>query len=138
MRRFVCRLGLAAGAGVAGWFGAPAAHAQLVPDGVTDPPLVAVPPADTLVGVRLHARRIGVSTYTQQSEAYGHWHLGRRHTLLYRARTDWVLDSRGRPPFVREDYRADMLHLIGLGRHWQVGQQAIYDYSHANHIRTVT
>ncbi|GAB3827327.1 TonB-dependent receptor [Hymenobacter jeollabukensis] len=138
MRRFVCRLGLAAGVGGASLAAAPAARAQLVPDGVTDPTLVTMTPPDTLVGVRLHARRIGVSTYTQQSEAYGRWHLGKRQTLLYRARTDWVLDSRGRPPFVREDYRADALHLIGLGRHWQVGQQVVYDYSHANHIRTVT
>ncbi|GAB2946341.1 hypothetical protein GCM10027048_09130 [Hymenobacter coalescens] len=111
---------------------ATAARGQLVPDGVLPAP------TDTLVGLRLHARRIGVSTYTQQSEAYGRWHPGRRQELRYRAFTDWVLDSRGRPPFVREDYRGDLLHLIGLGRRWQAGQQLIYDYSHANSIRTVT
>lgn len=130
MRRLACRWGAAAGVGWALLATAPAARAQLVPDGAA--------PADTLVGLRLHARRIGVSTYTQQSEAYGHWHLGPGQTLLYRARTDWVLDSRGRPPFVREDYRGDLLHQLRLGRHWVVGQQVIYDYSHANHIRTVT
>ncbi|RTQ47579.1 hypothetical protein EJV47_19380 [Hymenobacter gummosus] len=135
MRRFALRWGaaLAAAAGL-GLSWAPPARAQLpVPDGV-----VAPAPLDTLVGLRLHARRIGVSTYTQQSEAYGHWHLGRRQTVRYRLLTDWVLDSRGRPPFVREDYRGDLLHLIGVGQHWQVGQQVVYDYSHANHIRTVT
>lgn len=118
---------------------APAARAQLVPD-ATGPNLTVgtVVPVDTVVGLRIYARRIGVSTYTQQSEAYGRWHLSRRQTLLYRGRTDWVLDSRGRPPFVREDYRGDLLHLITLGRHLGVGQQAIYDYSHANNIRTVT
>jgi hypothetical protein len=131
MRRFACRWGVAAGVGLAGGLAGPV-QAQLLPDGAV------AAPADTLVGLRLHARRIGVSTYTQQSEAYGRWHLGRRQELRYRAYTDWVLDSRGRPPFVREDYRGDLLHLVGLGRHWQLGQQVVYDYSHANHIRTVS
>ena len=138
MRRFASRWGAALlGAGGLS-LAAPAARAQLVPDATG--PVVGRPPvpADTLVGLRVYARRIGVSTYTQQSEAYGRWHLGPRQTLQYRGRTDWVLDSRGRPPFVREDYRGDLLHLVSLGRHFGAGQQAIYDYSHANHIRTVT
>ncbi|OON70820.1 hypothetical protein [Hymenobacter sp. CRA2] len=104
----------------------------------SDVATTAVLPADTLVAARLHVRRIGVSTYTQQSELLGRWRLTPRQQLRYRALTEWVYDTRGRPPFVREDYRGDLLHLVQLGRAWEAGQQVMYDYSHASHIRTVT
>ncbi|WP_400192641.1 hypothetical protein [Hymenobacter sp. B81] len=94
--------------------------------------------SDTLLGLSVRARRVGVSTFTQQSAAYGGLTLGSRQQLRYRLLSEWVYDSRGRPPFVREDYRGDLLHILRLGRFWHGGQQVRYDYNRANGIRTVT
>ena len=61
-----------------------------------------------------------------------------RQQLRYRLGSDWIYDSRGTPPFVREDYGGDVAHIIGLDRanHWQLGQQLHYDQSRANATRT--
>ncbi|MET4075128.1 hypothetical protein [Hymenobacter sp. UYCo722] len=94
--------------------------------------------ADTSLLLLARARRIGVSTFVQTSGARGYLLLGPRQQLRYRVGTDWVYDSRGTPPFVREDYGADLAHIIGLGvaQHWQLGQQLHYDQSRANNTRT--
>ena len=94
--------------------------------------------ADTSLLLLARARRIGVSTFVQTSGARGYLLLGPRQQLRYRVGTDWIYDSRGAPPFVREDYGADLAHIISLGaaQHWQVGQQLHYDQSRANNTRT--
>ena len=94
--------------------------------------------ADTALLLLARARRVGLSTFVQTSGARGYLLLGPRQQLRYRVGTDWVYDERGLPPFVREDYGADLAHIIGLGaaQHWQVGQQLHYDQSRANGTRT--
>ena len=49
-----------------------------------------------------------------------------------------IYDSRGTPPFVREDYGADVAQVFTLDQtnHWQLGQQLHYDQSRANGTRT--
>ncbi|KAA9331331.1 hypothetical protein F0P96_13860 [Hymenobacter busanensis] len=126
---FVGWLALRAGAAVA-------QDVQAAPVAVA--PLAAGLQPDTLVGVSLRARRVGVSTFAQQSAAFGLLNLGARQTLRYRLFSEWVYDTRGAPPFVLENYHADVLHLLRLGRSWQVGQQVRYDESRANHIRTAS
>ncbi|GAA4379209.1 hypothetical protein [Hymenobacter koreensis] len=95
-------------------------------------------PADTVLGVAVRARRVGVSTYVQQSNTYGLLALGSRQQLRYRFLSEWVYDTRGRPPFVREDYHGDLLHTLRLNRAWHLGQQVRYDENRANRIRTAT
>ena len=94
--------------------------------------------ADTALLLVARARRVGVSTFVQTSGARGYLRLGPRQQLRYRVGTDMVYDSRGTPPFVREDYGADLAHVITLDAadHWQVGQQLHYDQSRANATRT--
>ena len=94
--------------------------------------------ADTSLLLLARARRVGVSTFVQTSGARGYLLLGPRQQLRYRVGTEWVYDSRGAPPFVREDYGADLAHIISLGpgQHWQLGQQLHYDQSRANNTRT--
>ena len=94
--------------------------------------------ADTALLLVARARRVGVSTFVQTSGARGYLQLGPRQQLRYRVGTDMVYDSRGTPPFVREDYGADVAQVFSLdaaGR-WQVGQQLHYDQSRANATRT--
>jgi len=94
--------------------------------------------ADTALLLVARARRVGVSTFVQTSGVRGYLRLGARQQLRYRAGTDWIYDSRGTPPFVREDYGADLAHIYTLdaAQHWQVGQQLHYDQSRANATRT--
>jgi hypothetical protein len=81
---------------------------------------------------------VGVSTFVQTSRAQGYLQPGPRQELRYRVGSDWIYDSRGTPPFVRQDYGADVAHLFTLdaARHWQLGQQLHYDQSRANATRT--
>ena len=94
--------------------------------------------ADTLLLLAARARRVGVSTYVQTSSARGHLRLGPRQQLRYQVGSDWIYDARGEPPFVREDYGADLAHIyaLGLAGRWHVGQQVHYDQSRANATRT--
>ncbi len=94
--------------------------------------------ADTSLLLVARARRVGLSTFVQTSGARGYLRLGPRQQLRYRVGTDMVYDSRGTPPFVREDYGADVAHVFALdaANHWQLGQQAHYDQSRANATRT--
>ena len=93
---------------------------------------------DTTLLLLARARRVGVSTFVQSTTALGEVALGGRQLVRYRLGSDWIYDSRGTPPFVREDYRADLAHIYQLGaaRHWHVGQQLHYDQSRANATRT--
>ena len=94
--------------------------------------------ADTTLLLLARARRVGVSTFVQSSTALGEVALGPRQFVRYQLGSDWIYDARGTPPFVREDYRADVAHLYQLdaARHWHVGQQVHYDQSRANATRT--
>ncbi|HEX8326382.1 MAG TPA: hypothetical protein VF629_02490 [Hymenobacter sp.] len=94
--------------------------------------------ADTSLLLVARARRVGVSTFVQTSGARGYLRLGPRQQLRYRVGTDMIYDSRGTPPFVREDYGADVAHVFTLdaANHWQLGQQLHYDQSRANATRT--
>ena len=94
--------------------------------------------ADTALLLLARARRIGVSTFVQTSGARGYLRLGPRQQLRYRVGTDMVYDTRGTPPFVREDYGADVAQVFTLdaANHWQLGQQVHYDQSRANATRT--
>jgi hypothetical protein len=97
--------------------------------------------SDTLALLGFRARRVGVSTYTQQTDLRGSLGLGlggRRQWLRYRLGNDWIYDSRGQPPFVRQDYRAEVAHVFFLGQsgHWQLGQQLHFDQSRTNDTRT--
>jgi hypothetical protein len=94
--------------------------------------------ADTSLLLVTRARRVGVSTFVQTSGARGYLQLGSRQQLRYRVGTDMIYDSRGTPPFVREDYGADLAHVFTLdaAQHWQLGQQLHYDQSRANATRT--
>lgn len=93
--------------------------------------------ADTSLLLVARARRVGVSTFVQTSGARGYLQFGNQQ-VRYRVGTDMIYDSRGVPPFVREDYGADLAHIITLdaAQHWQVGQQLHYDQSRANATRT--
>jgi hypothetical protein len=93
---------------------------------------------DTALWLATRARRVGVSTFVQTTSLRGNVGLGPRQQIRYRFGSDWIYDSRGTPPFVREDYGGDVAHLISLGQggHWQVGQQIHYDQSRANATRT--
>ena len=94
--------------------------------------------ADTSLLLVARARRVGVSTFVQTSGARGYLRLGPRQQLRYRVGTDMIYDSRGTPPFVREDYAADVAHVFTLdaANHWQLGQQLHYNQSRANATRT--
>ncbi len=94
--------------------------------------------ADTALLLVARARRVGVSTFVQASGARGYLRLGPRQQLRYRVGTDMIYDSRGTPPFVREDYGADVADVFTLdaANHWQLGQQLHYDQSRANATRT--
>lgn len=96
--------------------------------------------SDTTALLNLRARRIGVSTYSQQSDLRGRLALDRasRQLLRFRVGTDWIYDSRGQPPFVREDYRLDLAHVLAIdqARHWHIGQQIHFDQSRTNETRT--
>ena len=94
--------------------------------------------ADTALLLLARARRVGVSTFVQTTGARGYLRLGRRQQLRYRVGTDMIYDSRGTPPFVREDYGADVAQVFTLdaANHWQLGQQVHYDQSRANATRT--
>lgn len=94
--------------------------------------------ADTALLLVARARRVGLSTFVQTSGARGYLRLGPRQQLRYRLGTDMIYDTRGTPPFVREDYAADLAQVFTLdaaGR-WQLGQQLHYDQSRANATRT--
>jgi len=94
--------------------------------------------ADTALFLLARARRVGVSTFVQTTGALGYLQLGPRQQLRYRVGSDWIYDSRGTPPFVRQDYGADVAHVFTLdaAQHWQLGQQLHYDQSRANATRT--
>jgi hypothetical protein len=94
--------------------------------------------ADTLLLLSTRARRVGVSTFVQTTAVQGQLLLGRRQQLRYRLGSEWIYDSRGTPPFVREDYSGDVAHIYALDKanHWQLGQQLHYDQSRANATRT--
>ena len=96
---------------------------------------VAAPP-DSLLLLSFRTRRVGVSTYAQRTDALGHLHLSNRQQLRYRLQSEWIYDSRGEPPFVREDYAADALHTFDVGQGWRVGQFVRYEQSRANATRT--
>ena len=135
---------------VAGWAlllllllgaGRPAARAQVLVGATPFGPVfrgLRPAGADTALLLLARARRVGISTFVQTSGARGYLRLGPRQQLRYRVGTDWIYDSRGVPPFVREDYGADLAHVISLGaaQHWQLGQQLHYDQSRANNTRT--
>ncbi len=94
--------------------------------------------ADTSLLLVTRARRVGVSTFVQNSGIRGYLQLGPRQQLRYRVGTDMIYDSRGTPAFVREDYGADVAQVFTLdeANHWQLGQQLHYDQSRANATRT--
>ena len=95
-------------------------------------------PNDTTLLLAARARRVGLNTYVQSSTARGQLALGTRQLLRYRLGSEWIYDDRGTPPFIREDYAADVAHLylLDAAGHWQVGQQLHYDQSRANATRT--
>ncbi|WP_375434644.1 hypothetical protein [uncultured Hymenobacter sp.] len=95
-----------------------------------------VAPPDSLLLLSFRARRVGVSTYAQRTDALGYLRLSNQQQLRYRLQSEWIYDSRGEPPFVREDYAADALHTIDMGRGWRVGQFVRYEQSRANATRT--
>lgn len=95
-----------------------------------------VPPPDSLLLLTFRARRVGVSTYAQRTDVLGHLRLSPRQQLRYRLLSEWIYDSRGEPPFVREDYAADALHTVALGGGWRTGQFVRYEQSRANATRT--
>ncbi len=93
---------------------------------------------DTALLLLARARRVGLNTFVQSSGARGHLALGGRQQIRYRLGSEWIYDDRGTPPFVREDYGADLAYVYALvpdGR-WQLGQQLHYDQSRANATRT--
>ena len=93
---------------------------------------------DTTLLLLVRARRIGVSTFMQTSGVRGYLRLPGRQQIRYRVGTDMIYDERGQPPFVREDYGADVAQVFTLdaAQHWQLGQQLHYDQSRANATRT--
>ena len=94
--------------------------------------------ADTTLLLLARARRVGISTFTQTTGVRGYLQLGQRQQIRYRLGTDMIYDERGTPPFVREDYGADIAQVFTLdaANHWQLGQQFHYDQSRANATRT--
>ncbi|MBO0359530.1 hypothetical protein J0X19_16340 [Hymenobacter sp. BT186] len=115
-----------------------AAYAQSLVDAGSLPLVArtAVPVPDSLLLLTFRARRVGVSTYAQRTDALGNLRLSGRQHLRYRLQSEWIYDSRGEPPFVREDYAADALHTVDLGGGWRTGQFARYEQSRANATRT--
>lgn len=116
------------------------AWAQVLPGAM---PVVRSPhgipaPNDTTLLLAARARRVGLNTYVQSSTARGQLALGARQLLRYRLGSEWIYDDRGTPPFIREDYAADIAHiyLLDAAGHWQIGQQLHYDQSRANATRT--
>ncbi|MCB2409175.1 hypothetical protein [Hymenobacter lucidus] len=99
-------------------------------------PASSSPTTDSLLLLSFRARRVGVSTYAQQTDLRGRTLLSPRQSVQYRLLSDWIYDDRGQPPFVREDYAAYLLHTLALTRRWQVGQLAHYEQSRANDTRT--
>jgi len=95
-------------------------------------------PADTSLLLLARARRVGISTFVQTTGVRGYLLLPGRQQLRYRLGTDMIYDERGTPPFVREDYAADVAQVFALdaANHWQLGQQLHYDQSRANATRT--
>lgn len=119
-------------------FATGAGQAQSLVDAGSMPLLArtAVAPPDSLLLLSFRARRVGVSTYAQRTDALGYLHLSSRQQLRYRLQSEWIYDSRGEPPFVREDYAADALHTVDIGRGWRAGQFVRYEQSRANATRT--
>jgi len=116
--------------GMVGWT-APA-RAQL-----TGPALLLPTPApDSLVLLSFRARRVGVSTYAQQTDLQGGYRFTPRQHLRYRLLSEWLYDERGHPPFVREDYLTHVLHTVALGQGWEAGQLLHYEQSRANATRS--
>ena len=113
------------------------ARAQLVVGAVPFGP-VRRSGADTTALISARARRVGANTFVQTSSARGYLALGPRQQIRYRMGSDWIYDNRGTPPFVREDYGADISHVIALDKNnrWLAGQQIHYDQSRANATRT--
>lgn len=136
-----CGLPRPRGAWLLAWLW-PAAAAAQVPLGALPlgPPGRPAGP-DTLLLLGARARRVGTSTYVGQSTLSGRLALdpAGRQQLRYRLLSDLIYDTRGEPPFVREDYRADLAHAAAVGRAggpWRVGAQLHYDQSRANATRT--
>ncbi|UOQ73481.1 hypothetical protein [Hymenobacter cellulosilyticus] len=92
--------------------------------------------SDSLLLLSFRTRRVGISTYSQQTDLRGRARLTPRQLLDYRLFSDWIYDDRGQPPFVREDYGANLFHTVSLPQGWQVGQQLHYEQSRANATRT--
>ncbi|MBC8084271.1 MAG: hypothetical protein H7Z21_13785 [Hymenobacter sp.] len=113
-------------------------RAQSLVDAGSQPLLArtVLPPPDSQLLHTFRARRVGVSTYAQRTDALGYLRLTGRQQLRYRLQSEWIYDARGEPPFVREDYAADALHTIDLSRGWRAGQFARYEQSRANATRT--
>ncbi|GAA3935096.1 hypothetical protein [Hymenobacter algoricola] len=103
---------------------------------VSSPDLLREPSADSLLLLSFRARRVGVSTYAQQTSLQGGYSFTPRQNLRYRLLSEWLYDERGRPPFVREDYLTHVLHTVALGRGWQAGQLLHYEQSRANATRS--
>ncbi|MBD2713616.1 hypothetical protein KBK19_01065 [Microvirga sp. STR05] len=95
-----------------------------------------LPPPDSLLLLTVQARRVGISTYAQRTALLGTVQLSKRQQVRYRLLSEWIYDSRGEPPFVREDYAADALHTVDLGGGWRTGQFIRYEQSRANATRT--
>ncbi|RYU78404.1 hypothetical protein [Hymenobacter persicinus] len=102
----------------------------------TGPTPLLPPPPDSLLLLSFRARRVGVSTYAQQTDLRGGARVTPNQNLSYRLLSEWLYDERGRPSFVREDYLTHMLHTLRLGRGWQVGQLLHYEQSRANATRS--
>jgi hypothetical protein len=120
------------------WFAPLTEQAQSLVDAGSTPLLArtAVAPPDSLLLLSFRARRVGVSTYAQRTDALGYLRLSARQQLRYRLQSEWIYDSRGEPPFVREDYAADALHTLDIGQGWRIGQFVRYEQSRANATRT--
>ncbi|WP_100338402.1 hypothetical protein [Hymenobacter chitinivorans] len=109
---------------------APSAAAQAVA------PETTAAGSDSLLLLSFRTRRVGISTYSQQTDLRGRARLTPRQQLDYRLLSDWIYDERGEPPFVREDYGANLLHTVALNPRWQVGQLLHYEQSRTNATRT--
>jgi hypothetical protein len=103
---------------------------------LSSPDLHSAPAPDSLLLLSFRARRVGVSTYAQQTSLQGGYNLSPRQNLRYHLLSEWIYDERGRPPFVREDYLTHVLHTGALGRGWQGGQLLHYEQSRANATRS--
>ncbi|GAA4003597.1 hypothetical protein GCM10022408_13990 [Hymenobacter fastidiosus] len=98
--------------------------------------LLLTPPPDSLLLLTFRARRVGISTYAQQTDLQGSTRLTTRQNLRYRLLSEWLYDERGRPSFVREDYLTHLVHTAALGQGWQAGQVVHYEQSRANATRS--